>query len=348
MQAKHLITLPLTAVLLSLLSACSDTSTPEPLESGLMNLNIDPFAVTVSGISSGAQMAQQLHFAQSERVRGAALIGTGPYNCAQGNLNMALTQCMGHPANPPDTDALITRTEKLAQQRLLQPLEHLREDHVWLFHGNEDNTVGTPVFESAVQLYEHFVDPALLTVVRRSQTGHLWPTLEHGVDCASSEPPYLGNCNYDAAGELLAALYGYLNQPATTPGQVLPFDQQLAAGPYAQVLAAEGYAYIPKDCAAGRACSLHISFHGCNQHSTAVGDVFAQENGLNRWAETNRIVVLYPQVAPSHTTAMNPQGCWDWWGYTDSQYATLDGQQINAVVQIINHLAGVDQYLPYD
>lgn len=342
MQAKHFITLPLTAAVLSVLSACSDTSTPEPLESGLMNLNIDPFAVTVSGISSGAQMAQQLHFAQSERVRGAALIGTGPYDCAQGNLSLALTQCMGHSGDAPDIEALITRTEKRAEQRLLQPLENLRDDHVWLLHGSEDNTVGAAVFDSAVQMYEHFVDPSLLTVVRRQQTGHLWPTLGYGADCVSSDTPYLGNCDYDAAGELLAALYGYLNQPATTTAQVLPFDQQLAAGPYAQVMAAEGYAYIPEDCAAGRACSLHISFHGCNQHSTAVGDTFAQENGLNRWAETNRIVVLYPQVSPSQTSPMNPQGCWDWWGYTDTHYATLDGQQINAVVHMINHIAGVD------
>lgn len=345
-KLKLSITLPASFVALSILTGCSGGTEPQPLDSGLMILNIDPFAVTLSGISAGAYMAQQLHFAHSERVRGVALIGTGPYDCAQGNLGLALTQCMGHPAQAPDVEALIGRAQERAEQRLLQPLSHLYGDHVWLFHGTADNTVGEAVFDSSVEVYEHFIDPARLTVVRQAQTGHLWPTLGYGADCASSDAPYIGNCDYDAAGAMLEALYGVLHDPAESTSQVLPFNQQQAAAPYAQGLAAEGYAYIPKDCAEGRPCSLHISFHGCNQHSSAVGDTFAQKSGLNRWAESNRIVVLYPQIAPSQASPMNPQGCWDWWGYTDAQYATLDGQQINAMVQMISHVAGVDTSVP--
>ncbi len=35
---------------------------------------------------------------------------------------------------------------------------------------------------------------------------------------------------------------------------------------------------------------------------------------------------------------LNPQGCWDWWGYTGSDYATQNGLQIRAVKQIAESL----------
>jgi poly(3-hydroxybutyrate) depolymerase len=31
---------------------------------------------------------------------------------------------------------------------------------------------------------------------------------------------------------------------------------------------------------------------------------------LNEWADTNNIIVLYPQAVPSYG---NDYGCWDWW-----------------------------------
>ena len=37
--------------------------------------------------------------------------------------------------------------------------------------------------------------------------------------------------------------------------------------------------------------------------------------GYNEWADTNGIVVLYPQLDPTEILD-NPEGCWDWWGYT--------------------------------
>lgn len=33
---------------------------------------------------------------------------------------------------------------------------------------------------------------------------------------------------------------------------------------------------------------------------------------------------------------LNPQGCWNWWGYTDRYYATQEGQQIKAIHTMIN------------
>ena len=50
--------------------------------------------VTVSGLSSGAFMAVQLHVAYSSIISGAAVYAGGPYWCAMGNLNTAMMDCM--------------------------------------------------------------------------------------------------------------------------------------------------------------------------------------------------------------------------------------------------------------
>jgi poly(3-hydroxybutyrate) depolymerase len=96
--------------------------------------------------------------------------------------------------------------------------------------------------------------------------------------------------------------------------------------------------YIPESCQAGESCQLHISFHGCKQNAQTVGTQFVENNGLNNWADTNHLVVLYPQTKNSMFMPLNPQGCWDWWGYTDSDYATQNGQQIKAVKKIAESL----------
>ena len=60
----------------------------------LHRYNIDITSTTVSGLSSGAFMAQQFHFAESDIVSGAAIIAGGPYYCARGRLVFATDKCM--------------------------------------------------------------------------------------------------------------------------------------------------------------------------------------------------------------------------------------------------------------
>jgi hypothetical protein len=49
-------------------------------------------------------------------------------------------------------------------------------------------------------------------------------------------------------------------------------------------------------------------------------------------------VVLYPQAAKSMFMPLNPQGCWDWWGYTGADYATRDGAQLVTVRRMLEAL----------
>jgi poly(3-hydroxybutyrate) depolymerase len=47
--------------------------------------------ITVSGLSSGAFMAVQMHVANSATIRGAGVFAGGPYYCAKGSMMTAMT-----------------------------------------------------------------------------------------------------------------------------------------------------------------------------------------------------------------------------------------------------------------
>ena len=49
-------------------------------------------------------------------------------------------------------------------------------------------------------------------------------------------------------------------------------------------------------------------FHGCNQDLETIGTDFILHNGMNSYAESNAMVVLYPQARKSKTVPYNPQG----------------------------------------
>ena len=63
-------------------------------------VNIDKTRVTVSGISSGAAMAHQVHIAYSDLFSGAAILSGVPYNCAENSLITALKRCTENKETP--------------------------------------------------------------------------------------------------------------------------------------------------------------------------------------------------------------------------------------------------------
>ena len=65
-----------------------------------------------------------------------------------------------------------------------------------------------------------------------------------------------------------------------------------------------------------------------------------RDAGYLEWAASNGIVLLFPQVEPSYQP-LNPNGCWDWWGYDGSDYATRDGAQVDAVWRMVSDLGAV-------
>ena len=101
-----------------------------------------------------------------------------------------------------------------------------------------------------------------------------------------------------------------------------------------------GYIYVPTACANGASCALHVNFHGCEQTTADIGNDYPNHVGLNEWAESNNIVVVYPQVVRSPLVPYNPNGCWDWWGYNSPAYASKLGYQVSFVNNIITTLTG--------
>ena len=86
-----------------------------------------------------------------------------------------------------------------------------------------------------------------------------------------------------------------------------------------------------------RPCRVHIALHGCQQDVGDVGKLYVDDFGYNAWADTNRIIVLYPQTTAK---AVNPQACWDWWSYVthSDSYATKSGLQVKAIKAMLDAL----------
>ena len=304
---------------------CSAALAAEPLP----RLGADASAFTVSGVSSGGYMAVQMHVAHSSRVRGAAALAAGPYYCAQGSLWTAMNKCMTGVPQASRADA-----DRFAREGLIDPTGNLAKARVWLFSGAQDRTV-TPAVVSALGGFYYLYKAEVAMVSKPA--GHAMVTEHTGAACGATEPPFINDCDYDAAGELLRHLLGDLSPPAAGPGgRLFAFVQDKNAR--AISMADEGYVYVPRACETER-CRVHVAFHGCRQGAEAVGERFVRDAGYNRWADTNRLIVLYPQAVARYVWwVWNPRGCWDWWGYTNSRYATKEGPQIRAVLAMVERL----------
>jgi poly(3-hydroxybutyrate) depolymerase len=305
----------------------------------LPHLNLQMDSITVSGVSSGGYMASQFHIAHSNWVKGAGIIAAGPYYCGRNSIVTALSQCVNKLDNPIPLAEIRQQAELWEKQGKLAKLDNLKESKVWLLHGTLDQKVASPINDALVEQYQAWAGIDNVQYINDKPFAHHFPTLSKGHKCDISESPYLGNCAYDAAGELLSFIAGPLNPRAdATSGSLLSFNQKELGGSAAASLADEGYVYMPQSCQQGEPCKLHISFHGCNQNSETLGTTYAKDNGLNEWADNNHLVVLYPQTKNSSLLPLNPQGCWDWWGYTDKDYANQQGQQIQAVTAMAKYL----------
>ena len=100
-----------------------------------------------------------------------------------------------------------------------------------------------------------------------------------------------------------------------------------------------GFVYVPSACAAGATCNVHVVFHGCNQTIEQIGNAFYTRTGYNEWADTNNLLILYPQTK-QNSAQSNSGGCWDIWGLDDPNYHTKQGRQMLAIKGMIDRLSG--------
>jgi hypothetical protein len=270
------------------------------------------------------------------------VIAGGPYYCAHGSVLAALYNCMtpGWWTPLPRAATLKSETDALAVAGRIDPVRHLAKARAWLFSGTHDRTVYPEVVEGLRVFYAAY--GAQVTLVSDKAAGHGMVTETHGNTCGATEPPFIVDCDYDAAGALLNFLLGKLKAPAAKEaGRLIRFDQNAYAGGDAGAISmdAGGFVFVPQQCEKGR-CRIHVAFHGCRQGVAEIGERFVHEAGYNRWADTNALIVLYPQAIKRYSASVwNPRGCWDWWGYTGASYPTQSGLQIRAVKAMLDRLS---------
>jgi poly(3-hydroxybutyrate) depolymerase len=315
----------------------------------LPQYNIDTSKISVSGLSSGGFMANQLGYAYSSTFMGVGVFAGGPYMCA-GHSNY--TACMYNATISASMLSTMQADINNWSGTSIDSKSNVANQKIYLFVGTSDYTVGpNPMDAVNTQYGNNGVAAANLDYIKRASTAHVFPTDFDSTGnnaCSSSASPYISNCGYDGAKAAFTKFYGTLNARNDAPAasNYIEFDQT----PYTNGnvgMAATGWAYVPASCAAGTQCKLHVALHGCQQNYATIGDKFVKNTGYSRWADTNNIIVLFPQTkvdSSSHPTSAsgslaNSNGCWDWIGWYGTNFAQKAGTQMTAIKAMVDRVA---------
>jgi poly(3-hydroxybutyrate) depolymerase len=114
----------------------------------LNSYNVDINETTISGLSAGGFFAVQFHFAYSSYIKGAGIFAGGPYLCSGGEMEAALTTCMSYPMML-SVSSLESKTKSLASSGSIDDTSNLSGSRVYIYSGQNDNTVKTPVVKAA-------------------------------------------------------------------------------------------------------------------------------------------------------------------------------------------------------
>lgn len=333
---------------------------------------------SVSGLSSGAFMTVQLHLAHSASFCGAGVIAGGPYRCAESyrsaspiaedayELN-ALHLCMNPlvPQNAPDANRLARLAHQTAQAGEIDAIDNLSGHRVYIFTGSKDSVVYSSVVQRTRDFYNLLgVSAADIHYDDTVPAGHSIIT-DNAEDSplGTNQPPYINNGGFIQSHSILQHIYGGLKAPVQRPGgRMIRFDQTEFFGNEARAsMSPYGYAYIPQAVLDGAEARVHIALHGCKQGYNFIDFTFGQSDfasqppygnryitttGYNNIADPNNIIVLYPQAqGTDDSVTQNPDGCWDWWGYScpdagRPDYYSRNAIQIRAIHGMLGRLGG--------
>ena len=309
--------------------------------SSLGAYNVKPNTVTVAGISSGGFMAVQLQVAYSTRIFGTAVFAGGPLYCAQGSQSTALGPCES--GNGLTLRNYIYYTNQQNGNGTIDPTSNIANKPIYMFSGTGDTTVHPAVMDMLDQYYLNYTNSGNITFDNTTPAEHAWISPDGPNACASSTIPYINNCSIDPEQTFLTMFYGSLNakNAGTLGGSYIQFNQDAfvpGGSAQAKSMDSTGWLYVPAACASGQACRLVIALHGCLQYQGMIQQQFVQKSGINEWADTNNIIVLYPQATSSSSNPLNPLGCWDWWGYNSADYALKSAPQMTAIMAMVSQI----------
>jgi len=333
---------------------------------------------SVSGLSSGAFMTVQLHLAHSSSFVGAGVIAGGPFRCAESYRGAALLAedayvqgamyiCMNPlvPQTSPNAERLADWARETAAAGDIDAVEHLADHRVYIFTGSKDEVVYSDVVERTRRFYRLLgVRDDRIAYHDDVPAGHSIIT-DNPEDSplGANEPPYINHGGFMQSHDILRHIYGNLKAPSERlDGRLLRFDQTEFFGGEARASMSQyGYAYVPRAVEEGAPARVHVALHGCKQGYNYVnyvngrpdiqnvppyGNRYITTTGYNHIADSNEIIVLYPQAQGTDDgQTQNPDGCWDWWGYTSTSsarpdYYSRNAIQIQAIHGMLSRLGG--------
>ncbi|MBL7687690.1 MAG: hypothetical protein JNJ49_06620 [Bdellovibrionaceae bacterium] len=253
---------------------------------------------TVSGISSGGFMAEQLAVSSSKRIKGVATVAGGMYFCAQDHFQNRLAEygeksmLAGVPSptgfsltwmNPAyraieicmHNPRLALRGELMGSKELklefltefekageIDPVSYYREQRSLIFHGIADTVIQSGMAKQIADFKKTVGVPVDQIKVVEGRGGHTFPTdRKDGGGCAEEKVPYLGNCGVDLAGQILEHLYSDKMKRGKA-ATVQRISQSIPGRPSS--VAEYGYFATSNFCLANpRSCRLHVALHGC-------------------------------------------------------------------------------------
>ncbi|NUN05522.1 MAG: PHB depolymerase [Bdellovibrio sp.] len=310
--------------------------TPVSTAPALGAWKIDKKQVSISGVSSGAFMAVQMGVAYAKDFSAVGSVAGGIYWCSEGDSQVAQSRCMGKPEGI-DAKVQIAGAQRFASEGRIDSTRHIAHQNIYIFASPKDSVIHSGNSEKLLEFYSAFAPSEKIKIEKSVQSAHGFPTLNEGIACHMGFLPWILKCNFDTAGEILKSAYGDLKERGTAAPENLFKYAQSEFGDAKTPLAKEAWVYVPQSCQEGAVCRLHVALHGCQMSPDFIQDKFASLAGYNEWAESNGIIILYPQSAK--VQGSNPYACWDWFGFTGDNYMTREGAQMKALKKMIERVS---------
>ena len=203
----------------------------QPMDASLPSLGASSTETTVSGLSSGAYMAVQMHMAYSDSIKGAGVFAGGPYDCAQDKEMTALTSCMSSPIMIKNR-VLEKATDSFSSAGSIDNTSNISNSPVYMFSGTMDFTVRTGVMDKLQDYYKNY--GADIQYEKTIVASHTMPTdlARNKNACTMLASPFISNCNYDGAGEMFKKIIPNQSETPLQPrdldwekhGSIVEFD----------------------------------------------------------------------------------------------------------------------------
>jgi hypothetical protein len=137
-------------------------TTAQAQDSIVLSSKIDADQVSVSGVSSGAYMAVQLHVAYSDLFMGVGSIAGGPYYCSEDRSPSQIQDikftCMMGLGVDLTAHTYIEKAKEFAKAGKISNLDNLKDDRIYLFNAQADQVINPTLGFISRLFYNDFVD----------------------------------------------------------------------------------------------------------------------------------------------------------------------------------------------